>query len=231
MFSGEWDDDGVYVYQAFNDKIADWALEHQRFGGPDWRPARMTWIKPSFAWVLYRSGYASKSNQTRILKVKLPHTALAEMLAQCECKEGGGGSNGRVQWDPARDILAGDDAKREPRMMLRQRAIQIGLRGALSQLYVASATSIEDVTDLAVQVGHAHHTSKRRARKKKDSKAGVAQPARMEDVLHLLPNERPYTPRCTPRDLQKLAMAAGPTATAVARIGLGKAYVTNSASA
>ena len=28
-FEGEWDDEGVYFYQAFNDKIADWALEHQ----------------------------------------------------------------------------------------------------------------------------------------------------------------------------------------------------------
>ena len=48
-----------------------------RFGGPDFNPTRMTWIKPSFAWVLYRSGYGRKHNQTRILKVKLAHEAVA----------------------------------------------------------------------------------------------------------------------------------------------------------
>ena len=71
VFNGEWDEEGVYVYQAYNDEIADWALSNQRFGGPSFNPKRMTWIKPSFAWVLYRSGYASKHNQTRIIKIKL----------------------------------------------------------------------------------------------------------------------------------------------------------------
>ena len=80
MFSGEWDDEGVFFYQAFNDEIADWALENQKFGGPSFNPVRMTWIKPSFAWVLYRAGYGHKDkNQSRILKVKLSHAAVAEM--------------------------------------------------------------------------------------------------------------------------------------------------------
>ena len=30
VFEAEWDEEGVYFYQAFNDAIADWALEHQR---------------------------------------------------------------------------------------------------------------------------------------------------------------------------------------------------------
>ena len=71
VFNAEWDEEGVFVYQAFKDSIADWALENQRFGGPEFNPRRMTWIKPSFAWVLYRSEYARKDNQTRILKIKL----------------------------------------------------------------------------------------------------------------------------------------------------------------
>ena len=151
-FDAEWDDEGVYFYQAFNDAIADWALEHQRFGGPDFKPTRMTWIKPSFAWMLYRSGYGSKRNQNRLMKVKLPHDVVAELLSECQCKEGGmeggggdggrrgrdggggdggsgggggggegddgddtasadfeySGSRGRIQWDPARDIMTVD---------------------------------------------------------------------------------------------------------------------------
>merc|ERR1719297_760024 len=94
----------------------------------------MTWIKPSFAWVLYKSGYASKHNQTRVLKIKLPHAAVAELLSGCSCGHGGGGTSGRVQWDPARDLLAAEDKVPEPRKMLRRRAIQIGVKGRLREV-------------------------------------------------------------------------------------------------
>lgn len=137
VFRGQWDDKGVYFYQAYNDEIADWAVQHQQFGGPQFNPTRMTWIKPSFAWVLYRSGYARKHNQTRILRVKLSHISAAELLNHCQCRTGGGGSKGRVQWDPERDLMSGDG--RAPREMLRRRAIQIGLhslKGSLSEFYV-----------------------------------------------------------------------------------------------
>jgi len=187
VFSGEWDEEGVYFYQAYKDDIADWATEHQRFGGPSFNPRRMTWIKPSFAWVLYRSGYGHKHNQNRILKVKIPHRALAELLVKCKCKEGGGGSKGRVQWDPARDLMAGEG--RAPRKQLRGRAIQIGLKGSLSELYVASALSIQDVTALAHRVGLAHASKSRAA---------------MEALLPELPRERPYMPCCTEPVLTRL---------------------------
>ena len=77
IFEAEWDEEGVYFYQAYNDEIANWAIENQKFGGPKFSQTRMTWIKPSFAWVLYRSGYGSKHNQNRILKVKLSHATVA----------------------------------------------------------------------------------------------------------------------------------------------------------
>ena len=53
IFRAEFDEEGVYVYQAFRDSIADYVLAHGRFGGPDFNPARMTWIKPSFACMLW----------------------------------------------------------------------------------------------------------------------------------------------------------------------------------
>ena len=49
---------------------------------------------------------------------------ISELLSQCACGHGGGGSHGRVQWDPARDLMSSEG--REPRRMLRRRAIQIG---------------------------------------------------------------------------------------------------------
>lgn len=44
---GSWDKESIVVYQAFNDAIADYAVEHQTFGGPKFSTERMTWIKPN----------------------------------------------------------------------------------------------------------------------------------------------------------------------------------------
>jgi hypothetical protein len=193
---GEYDDDGVWVYQAYNDAISDWALAHQSFGGPSFKAKRMTWMKPSFAWVLYRSGYGKKKSQERVLKIKLPHDSFAALLEQCAVGQGGGGaSTGRVQWDPARDLLAAEKSGKEPRKLLRRRAIQIGVKGALSEEYVSSALAIVDVTALAQRVGAAH-------RKKKPSAVTAAIALLLSD----LPYERPFMPRCADATLVKLGM-------------------------
>jgi len=202
VFRAEWDAEGVYFYQAFPDEIAEWALREQCFGGPSFNAKRMTWIKPSFAWVLYRSGYARKHNQQRILKVKLPHALVAELLSACACKHGGGGSKGRVQWDPARDLMTSADRGREPRRMLRERAIQIGLSRELSERYVTGALSITDVSALGRHVGAAH-----------GNKEEWQVKAAMTALLPQLPVERPYMPSCPEKELVRLglAKAAGQT--------------------
>jgi hypothetical protein len=161
----------------------------------------MTWIKPSFAWVLYRSGYGTKHDPTRVLKVKVPHAAVAALLAQCKCAHGGGGALGRAQWDPARDLLTAEDGGREPRRKLRERAIQIGLKGRLSEEYVRSVTSIEDVTGLAHRVRDAH-----RAPRTRDETADAAVAAAMARLAGELPHERAYTPRCDDDVLRALQL-------------------------
>ena len=211
VIEAEFDEEGVYFYQAYNDAIATWAVGHQRLGGPLWSLDRMTWIKPSFAWVLYRSGYASKHNQTRVLKIKLPHAAVAELLSGCSCGHGGGGTSGRVQWDPARDLLAAEGKVPEPRKMLRRRAIQIGLKGRLREVFVQEMLSIEDVTALARQVGEAHAS--------KECAEAMAR------LAPLLPEERPYQPQCDEEVLTRLGLAPGEVASQVAQLGFGKAKV------
>ena len=52
-----YDDETIRVYQAYNNEIADGALKFQYFVEP-WSPSRMTWIKPSFIWMGYRSGWS-----------------------------------------------------------------------------------------------------------------------------------------------------------------------------
>jgi hypothetical protein len=221
VFRGEWDAQGVYVYQAYRKEIAEWALEHQRFGGPSWKPARMTWIKPSFAWMLYRSGYGKKSGQEYVLKIKLSHETIAHLLSHCKCVDTNkdtrmkkqaheGSGNGRVQWDPERDLFQADGGRRAPRKMLQRRAIQIGLAGSLSEYYANEVISIENVTDLAHRVASAH-----RVKKQKDAKEA------MEALRADLPMERPYLPSLTKSKLRELAMLPGPAADVVAQLGQG----------
>lgn len=210
VIQAEWDGDHVTVYQAFRPEIAEYALRHQTFGGAAWNPTRMTWIKPSFAWVLYRSGYGRKPGQQRVLKVRLTHASFAELLGKCKCKEGGGGSKGRVQWDPARDLYSADG--RVPRKMLRRRAIQIGVKADLSRFYVDHVASVEDVTDLAHAVQAVHQLKL----------GSAAAAAAWGELTPRLPVERDYVPECPPAVLKRLGMLPGATADAVAGLGRGK---------
>lgn len=218
VFMGEWDAEGVYLYQAFCDDIADWAVANQQLGGPKFNTTRMTWVKPSFGWILYRSGYGHKPSQNRILKIKISHDVLGQLLSQCHCRDTNkatrsgrkmeaGGGNGAVQWDPERDMMSADG--KEPREMIRRRAIQIGLKGRLSEFYVQNVISIQDVTELGHRVCQAHRAKKNNA---------------MAELLPELPDERPYMPHCSDQCLVELGMKPGQTASAMARIGRGKVF-------
>ena len=60
----KYDDKTIRVYQAYNNKIADEAIKLGTFG-EHFSLTRMTWIKPSFLWMMYRCGWAEKENQER----------------------------------------------------------------------------------------------------------------------------------------------------------------------
>ncbi|CAO3633375.1 unnamed protein product [Cunninghamella blakesleeana] len=68
-----YDDESILVYQAFSSEIADYAVQHQKFEGcPVYKLGRMTWIKPSFLWMQYRSGWNTKDDkQKRTLCIRL----------------------------------------------------------------------------------------------------------------------------------------------------------------
>jgi len=42
------EDESIIVYQAFNHSIANYAVQHQQFGGSHYSFSRMSWIKPGF---------------------------------------------------------------------------------------------------------------------------------------------------------------------------------------
>ena len=77
----DYDDEGVFVYQAFKPKIVAVAVELNKFGkgfGVD----RISWIKPSLGWMLRRSKYATKHRMEAIARIKLNHASWLEILHQ-----------------------------------------------------------------------------------------------------------------------------------------------------
>ncbi|HEX9060530.1 MAG TPA: DUF4291 family protein [Clostridia bacterium] len=161
-----YDDQGVYVYQAFKPEIVKAAVEKGTFGkgfGTD----RITWIKPSFGWILHRSDYASKHRMEAIAKIKLSHDAWLKILSntvpslfdntryesEIKWKSDFDKSDIIHQWDPDRDI----DGRK-----LDRRAIQIGLRGEAIKKYVDEwIIGVEDVTELSKEIFKAIKLEKR----------------------------------------------------------------------
>lgn len=151
------DDDTITVYQAYSPSIAKPALEKGTFG-KNFKMGRMTWIKPSFLWMMYRCGWASKPGQEVVLAIKVTRQGFEEALSMSclshfdgqvydsyeqwqQLKER---SPVRIQWDPERDISL------EP---LPWRSLQVGLGPAVVANYVNDwIVAIEDITHLVTRI-------------------------------------------------------------------------------
>jgi hypothetical protein len=147
-------DEAITVYQAYPVEIAEAALRSGRFV-PPFRRERMTWIKPSFHWMMYRCGWATKPGQERVLAVRLSRSGFESALAQ-SClshfdpdrypdREAWAravkASPVRVQWDPERSLRLNP---------LPYRSLQVGLSGPAVDRYVDEWTiGLVDVTGTA----------------------------------------------------------------------------------
>lgn len=69
-----YDDNTIRIYQAYCKGIAEEAVRLGTFG-KRFKMERMTWIKPSFLWMMYRCGWGLKENQERILAVDIKREA------------------------------------------------------------------------------------------------------------------------------------------------------------
>src|SRR5262245_34865175 len=76
----DFDRDTIVVYQAYGPAIADAALRAQTFV-PPFSFQRMTWIKPSFLWLMQRSNWGQKSGQERVLAVRIRRTGWEKALS------------------------------------------------------------------------------------------------------------------------------------------------------
>jgi hypothetical protein len=70
----------ITIYQAYSAAIAAPALQAQRFV-PPFSFTRMTWIKPSFLWLMERSNWAQKAGQEHILAVRVLRSGWDEALS------------------------------------------------------------------------------------------------------------------------------------------------------
>lgn len=71
----QYDEESVVVYQAYRPAIGHFAAQHSYFGG-EFSLERMSWIKPNFLWMMYRSGWGTKPGQEVTLAVRLKREAL-----------------------------------------------------------------------------------------------------------------------------------------------------------
>jgi Domain of unknown function (DUF4291) len=128
-----YDADTIVVYQAYRPSIGEYAIKHGAFGD-GFSYARMSWIKPNFLWMMYRSGWGTKEGQETTLGLRLRREFFDSILAQAVASSLGQSdqssqeawkaslatSNVRLQWDPDHDPHGN---------ALARRAIQLGLRG------------------------------------------------------------------------------------------------------
>ncbi|ORX48073.1 hypothetical protein BCR36DRAFT_584392 [Piromyces finnis] len=171
----------IRVYQAYSKEIGEEAVRLGTFG-PKFKLSRMTWIKPSFLWMMYRCGWATKDkNQECVLAIDIKREAFDYIvknaissrrpdITECtvtaeEWKEKVKNSDIRIQWDPERDIHGNP---------LNYRSIQLGLRGKAVENYVKEwIVHIEDITNYVQDLNQ----------KKKE---GI-------DIIPLLPKEKVYS--------------------------------------
>jgi len=148
----QYDADSIVVYQAYKPTIGHFAAEHGCFGG-EFSFDRMSWIKPNFLWMMYRSGWGTKEGQEVTLAVRIRRIAFDELLreavhssfvpevyqSRADWQESVAKSSVRLQWDPDHHPSG---AK------LERRAIQLGLRGCVLARYGREwIVDIEDISD------------------------------------------------------------------------------------
>ncbi|GIH99435.1 DUF4291 domain-containing protein [Planobispora takensis] len=170
-------DDSITVYQAYSPAVAGPAVAAQRFV-PPFKRERMTWIKPSFLWMMYRCGWATKPGQERVLAVEITREGFEWALANsCPSHAGPGADQAawarrlrrspvRVQWDPERDLHLN---------ALPYRSVQIGLSREAVDRYIDGWTL--SITDITPRV-HEIHAALRGGDR--------------DRATELLPAERPY---------------------------------------
>lgn len=174
-----YDATSIDVYQAYRREIALPAAQHNRFV-PPFSLNRMTWIKPSFLWMMERSNWGQKPGQEHILAVRITRQGWEDALSQAVLTSFEPGvyqdyddwrrqldeATVHVQWDPERTLRGAS---------LPYRSIQVGLSRHIIQRYVEEWTvEIRDITPLVRKL------------------STLIQSGKSSNAQDLLPKERVY---------------------------------------
>ena len=130
----QYDDETIVVYQAYRPETGRWAAEHGAFG-EGFSYNRMSWIKPNFLWMMYRSGWGTEEGQEVTLALRLRRVFFDDLLAQAveatydegqfanrdSWQAAVAASEVRVQWDPDHDPFGA--------------ALRLGIRGESLRAY------------------------------------------------------------------------------------------------
>ncbi len=175
----DYNNETITVYQAYNEVIALPAIENNRFEAP-FSFNRMTWVKPSYLWLMERSNWGTKSNQDYILGIKIKRDCWEKALAigvltspdklvyanGLEWEKQFKKAKIHIQWDPERNIRG---AK------LQERSIQVGVSRFLIEEY--NNEWIEEIVDLTALTKKMNQLRKL---------------GKYKEAKRLLPNERIY---------------------------------------
>lgn len=173
------DRDTVVVYQAYPPSIAEPSLRAGRLVAP-FSFRRMTWIKPSFLWLMARSNWGEKSGQERILAVRISRVGWEQALSlgvltayepqvhrSVQAWDAAfSAATVHIQWDPERTLGGGKT---------QEGSIQVGLSRHIIQEFTQDwIVGLEDLTATAKKI------------------RALRDQGRSRSARRLLPPERPY---------------------------------------
>ncbi|KJK55672.1 DUF4291 domain-containing protein [Saccharothrix sp. ST-888] len=165
----DYDAHTIALYQAYPPAIAVPAVAADRFVPPFSR-GRMTWIKPSFRWLMHRSNWGRKPGQERVLEVRITRAGWERSLAGATLTTADpaalAGAAVHVQWDPERSLSGA---------ALNHYSIQVGIgRAVIDELVDEWTVSVTDLTPRVRKI------------------AELVRSGRTTQAARLLPAERRY---------------------------------------
>lgn len=153
----DYDRTTIVVYQAYAPAIAEPAVETGHFVAP-FSFQRMTWIKPSFLWLMHRSNWGQKSGQERTLAVRITRQGWEEALklavltsfhpaqhgSAAAWREQFSRAQVHLQWDPERSLRGAG---------LPYRSIQVGIsRHVIRRFNEEWIVGMEDYSSLVAKI-------------------------------------------------------------------------------
>lgn len=153
----DFDASTIVIYQAYPRSIAEAALKAGRFVEP-FSFNRMTWIKPSFLWLMHRSNWGQKAGQECILAVRISRAGWERALgcavltaydpaayaSKAEWADAFARTTVQVQWDPERNLRGAG---------LQHGSIQVGIGRDMIREYNESwLVGLRNMTPTVVKI-------------------------------------------------------------------------------